>query len=54
MFKDNFKYYKSRNPRPNLKNVIDLNNPDYNKVCNKFKKIVFYFMYISCKYVHIF
>lgn len=38
MFKDNFKYYKSRNPCPNLKNVIDLNNPDYDKVCNKFKK----------------
>lgn len=35
MFKDSFKYYKSRKPYPDLKDVIDLNNPDYNKVCNK-------------------
>ncbi|CAK9806800.1 Nucleic acid dioxygenase ALKBH1 [Anthophora plagiata] len=32
MFKDSFKYYKSRNPYPDLKDVIDLNNPDCNKV----------------------
>lgn len=25
MFKDYFKYYKSRNPPPNLENVIDVN-----------------------------
>ncbi|PBC33997.1 Alkylated DNA repair protein alkB [Apis cerana cerana] len=40
MFKDNFKYYKSRNPRPNLKNVIDLNNPDYNKVISFKEKLL--------------
>ncbi|KAF3430682.1 hypothetical protein E2986_06564 [Frieseomelitta varia] len=32
MFKDSFKYYKSRNPCPDLKDVIDLDKPDYNKV----------------------
>ncbi|KOC61223.1 Alkylated DNA repair protein alkB like protein 1 [Habropoda laboriosa] len=32
MFKDSFKYYKSRNPYPDLKDVIDLNNPGSNKV----------------------
>lgn len=32
MFKDSFKYYKSRNPPPNLQNVIDFRNPDFSKV----------------------
>ncbi|XP_015179061.1 PREDICTED: DNA oxidative demethylase ALKBH1 [Polistes dominula] len=34
MFKDNFKYYKSRNPLPDLTNVIDFNCPDISKVKN--------------------
>ncbi|XP_028044923.1 nucleic acid dioxygenase ALKBH1 [Monomorium pharaonis] len=28
MFRDSFKYYKSRNPAPDLDDVIDLENPD--------------------------
>ncbi|XP_066581014.1 nucleic acid dioxygenase ALKBH1 isoform X2 [Prorops nasuta] len=32
MFKDSFKYYKSRNPFPDLKNVIDIDSTDYTKV----------------------
>ncbi|XP_011630998.1 nucleic acid dioxygenase ALKBH1 [Pogonomyrmex barbatus] len=28
MFRNSFKYYKSRNPAPNLGNVIDLENPN--------------------------
>ncbi|XP_050462074.1 nucleic acid dioxygenase ALKBH1 [Cataglyphis hispanica] len=32
MFRDSFKYYKSRNPAPNLDDVIDLENPDHVKV----------------------
>ncbi|XP_051153400.1 nucleic acid dioxygenase ALKBH1 isoform X2 [Leptopilina boulardi] len=32
MFKETFKYYKSRNPPPNFKNVIDFRNPDFSKV----------------------
>ncbi|CAL7939500.1 unnamed protein product [Xylocopa violacea] len=32
MFRDSFKYYKRRNPYPDLKDVIDLNNPDCDKV----------------------
>lgn len=33
MFKDDFKYYKRRNPLPDLTNVIDFNCPDISKVC---------------------
>ncbi|XP_046487484.1 nucleic acid dioxygenase ALKBH1 [Neodiprion pinetum] len=32
MFKDSFKYYKSRDPPPDLDAVIDLKNPDLSKV----------------------
>ncbi|XP_024937340.1 nucleic acid dioxygenase ALKBH1 [Cephus cinctus] len=32
MFKDSFKYYKSRNPPPDLKDVVDFSIPDLNKV----------------------
>lgn len=32
MFRDSFKYYKSRNPAPDLGDVIDLENPDYVRV----------------------
>ncbi|XP_034941795.1 nucleic acid dioxygenase ALKBH1 isoform X2 [Chelonus insularis] len=39
MFKDCFKYYKSRNPPPNLENVLDLDNPDLNKVIKVPNKI---------------
>ncbi|XP_015436317.1 PREDICTED: DNA oxidative demethylase ALKBH1 [Dufourea novaeangliae] len=35
MFKDSFKYYKSRNPPPDLKDVIDLNGPNGSKVIRK-------------------
>ncbi|XP_047366699.1 nucleic acid dioxygenase ALKBH1 isoform X1 [Vespa velutina] len=34
MFKDTFKYYKRRNPLPDLTNVIDFNYPDIIKVKN--------------------
>ncbi|XP_033304579.1 nucleic acid dioxygenase ALKBH1 [Bombus bifarius] len=40
MFKDSFKYYKSRKPCPDLKDVIDLNNPDYNKVTDFRKRLL--------------
>ena len=33
-FKESFKYYKSRDPPPDLKGVIDLNDPNCNKVIN--------------------
>ncbi|XP_029165201.1 nucleic acid dioxygenase ALKBH1 [Nylanderia fulva] len=32
MFRDSFKYYKSRNPAPDFGDVIDLENPDHVKV----------------------
>ncbi|XP_029039227.2 nucleic acid dioxygenase ALKBH1 [Osmia bicornis bicornis] len=32
MFKNSFKYYKSRKPFPDLKDVIDLNNPKCSRV----------------------
>ncbi|XP_067205759.1 nucleic acid dioxygenase ALKBH1 isoform X2 [Linepithema humile] len=34
MFRDSFKYYKSRNPAPDLSNVIDLENLDCIRVRN--------------------
>ncbi|XP_076288553.1 alpha-ketoglutarate-dependent dioxygenase AlkB [Lasioglossum baleicum] len=37
MFRDSFKYYKSRNPPPDLKDVIDLNDRNNNKVILKGK-----------------
>ena len=46
MFRDRFKYYKSRNPCPDLKDVIDLNKPNYNEVRNKLRKSSC-FMYIN-------
>ena len=39
-FKDSFKYYKSRDPPPDLKGVIDLNDPNSNKVINLKGKIL--------------
>lgn len=32
MFRKNFKYYRSQNPLPNLKDVIDFNNLNYSRV----------------------
>ncbi|XP_076621027.1 alpha-ketoglutarate-dependent dioxygenase AlkB [Colletes latitarsis] len=32
MFTDSFKYYKSKSSFPDLKDVIDLNNPNSNEV----------------------
>lgn len=32
MFKDYFKYYKSRNPPPKFDDVIDIDNADFKKV----------------------
>lgn len=34
MFRESFKYYKSRNPAPDLNDVIDLENPDCIRVRN--------------------
>lgn len=45
MFKDNFKYYKKRNPLPDLTNVIDFNCPDINKVCMYDSLYVLIYMY---------
>lgn len=42
MFKDAFKYYKSRNPTPELSKVFDFNNVE------KFsEKVYFNFVFIS-------
>jgi len=34
MFRDSFKYYKSRKPTPDLSDVIDFENPNYVRVRN--------------------
>lgn len=46
MFKSSFKYYKSKNPPPNLGDVLDLENSEEllkkSKVCNE--STVFYIL----------
>lgn len=45
MFKQSFKYYKSKNPPPNLDNVLDLNKS------NDLTEVIFYLIhwYVSTK-----
>ena len=45
MFRDSFKYYKSRNPAPDLGEVIDLESPDRVRVRinNRYNYIIMFF-----------
>lgn len=47
MFKQDFKYYKSKNPLPALENILNFNSPDANRVShgNLSKYIVSYYLF---------